>query len=65
MTKAANTRAERRGSRGHTAPSSNERLRPPRTPSKAEKAEMDKEDHVEEREDLSEDLSTDDRKGAR
>ena len=34
-------------------------VRPPRTPSKTENAEIDKEDHIKEREALPEDLSAD------
>jgi hypothetical protein len=62
MTNAAGKNSERRGTGGASAPGSKERLRPPRTPSKTENAEIDKEDHIKEREDLSEDLSDDEHK---
>ena len=61
MTNTADKNSERRGT-GGASPGSNERLRPPRTPSKTENAEIDKEDHIKEREDLSEDLSDDELK---
>ena len=62
MTNTAGKNSERRGTGGASAPGSKERLRPPRTPSKTENAEIDKEDHIKEREDLSEDLSDDEHK---
>jgi hypothetical protein len=57
--------ADPRGTGGASAPSSNEKIRPPRTPSKTESAVIDKEDRVKERDDLSEDLSTHQEKPAR
>jgi len=60
MTNTADKNSERRGTGGASAPGSNER--PPRTPSKTDNAEIDKEDHIKEREDLSEDLSDDELK---
>ena len=59
MTNTTDKNSKRRGTGGASAPGSKERLRPPRTPSKTENAEIDKEDHIKEREDLSEDLSDD------
>ena len=59
MTNTTDKNSKRRGRGGASAPGSKERLRPPRTPSKTENAEIDKEDHIKEREDLAEDLSDD------
>ena len=56
MAKTADPRPEGRGTGGTSAPSSNEKIQPPRTPSKTESAAIDKEDRVKERDDLSEDL---------
>jgi len=60
MTNTADKNSERRGTGGASAPGSNERR--PRTPSKTHNAEIDKEDRIKEREDLSEDLSDDELK---
>ena len=59
MTNTTDKNSKRPGTGGASAPGSKERLRPPRTPSKTENAVIDKEDHIKEREDLSEDLSDD------
>jgi hypothetical protein len=61
MTNTADKNSDRRGTGGASAPGSNERP-PPRTPSKTDNAEIDKEDRIKEREDLSEDLSDDELK---
>ena len=53
MTNTADKKTKRRRTGGASAPGSNERLRPPRTPSKTENAEIDKEDHIKERKELS------------
>ena len=62
MTNTADKKSKRRGTGGASAPCSNESLRPPRTPSKTKNAEIGKEDHIKEREDLSENLSDDELK---
>ena len=64
MTNTADKKSKRRGTGtgGASAPCSNESLRPPRTPSKTENAEIDKEDHIKEREGLSENFSDDELK---
>jgi hypothetical protein len=64
MAKTVDARPEGRGTGGASAPSFNEKIRPPRTPSKTENTAVDKEDHVKERDDLSEDISTDQDKPA-
>jgi hypothetical protein len=56
MAKTADLRPEGRGTGGASAPSSNEKIQPPRTPSKTENAAIDKEDRMKERDDLSEEL---------
>jgi hypothetical protein len=65
MAKTADPRREGQDTGGASAPSSNEKVRPPHTPSKTENAAIHKEDRVKERDDLSDDLSTDQHKPAR
>ena len=57
MAKTAAPRPAGRGRGGASAPSSNEKIRPPRTPSKSENAAIDKERSRERKRRLSEDLS--------